>query len=87
MFGRRFSASEGSNAFFINYTDMSEQQLAEDYGLEKVQGRISLMKFLRKPAYDLGFVLFLAGVYLGLLLTTIILRDYLHNEPDMITKS
>ena len=55
---------------------MDEQQLAEDYGLEKVQGRISLMSLLRKPAYDLGFVLFLACVYLGLLLAIIILKDY-----------
>lgn len=76
MFGRRFSVSEGSNAFDMKYTDLDEQQLSEDFGLERVQRRINMMKRLRKPAYDLGFVLFLACIYLGLLFAVIIVMDY-----------
>lgn len=87
MFGRKFSASEGSNAFYINYTDVSEQQIAEDFGLENVQKRISMMRLLRKPSYDLAFVLFLAFAYLGILFAAIILRDYVFNELNIFTKS
>ena len=84
MFGRRFSVSEGSNAFEMNYTDLDEQHIAEDYGLERVQRRINLMKQIRKPGYDLGFVLLMALVYLGILVAVIILRDYVFtpNESD-----
>jgi hypothetical protein len=35
-----------------------------------------MMKWLRKPAYDLGFVLFVALIYLGLLVAVIIANDY-----------
>ena len=71
----------------MNCTDVAEQQLVEDFGLEKVQARISLMRMLRKPQYDLAFVLFLACAYLGILFVMIVLRDYVYNELDMVTKS
>ena len=40
------------------------------------------MKFIRKPAYDLGFVLFPACVYLGILFAAIIVSDYLVDHDD-----
>lgn len=40
------------------------------------------MKFIRKPAYDLGLVLFPSCVYLAVLFAVIIVSDYNLSDPD-----
>ena len=84
--GRRFSVSEGSNAFYMSYTDVTEQQLAEEHGNETIQKRITIMKLIRKPGYDLGITLLLACVYLGVMFAMIIMRDYVF-EVTSVTES